>query len=101
MAKFTREDMKHVARLCRINCSDEEIEELSGDLGRILGYVDQLGEVDTDGVEPCNQVLADVKNVSRKDEVKMSITRDEFLANAPDQVAGMIRVPPVIKGKGK
>jgi len=101
MASFTREEMKHIARLCRINCTDEEIDELSGDLNRILGYVDQLEEVDTTGVEPCNQVLAEIKNVNREDVPHQSLTREEFLSNAPDQVAGMIRVPPVIKGKGK
>lgn len=89
--------VKYLTQLSRIACSEQEQEALLKDLQGILDYVEQLQEVDTENVPPCDQVLADMNNVFREDEVGTSMPRDVFLANAPAHVGGMIRVPPVIK----
>lgn len=97
MTKITKDTIQQVASLCRIHCSDDEIEALEKDLSKIVEYIDLLSTIDTDGVEPCNHVLEEVVNVMREDEIKEPLDRDAFLSIAPDKVAGMIRVPPVIR----
>ena len=90
-----------LAILSRIDLSDDERESLKKNLIRVLGYVDQLHEVDVEGIEPCNHVIEGMVNVMREDEVKEpNMSRQDFLDNAPDQIGGMIRVPPVLKGAG-
>jgi aspartyl-tRNA(Asn)/glutamyl-tRNA(Gln) amidotransferase subunit C len=91
----TRDDVRHIASLARLDFSDEEEEEMAGELSRILDYVDELDEVDTSGVEPMSHVL-DLTNVSREDEVDTRIDRDDALQNAPDAGDGFFRVPKVI-----
>lgn len=99
MAKLNKETIKLLTRLCRIDCTDEEEEAMLGDLEKILKYFEQLEEIDTDGVSPCNHVLEDVSNCMRDDEVGDVMPRDVFLSNAPSHTGGMIKVPPVIKGR--
>jgi aspartyl-tRNA(Asn)/glutamyl-tRNA(Gln) amidotransferase subunit C len=91
------EELVKLTKLCRIECTDEEKEALREHLAKILKYIELLGEVDTEGVEPCYRVLETLTNVMRNDEVGEILPRDVFLANAPAHVGGMIRVPPVIK----
>ncbi|MDE3045510.1 MAG: Asp-tRNA(Asn)/Glu-tRNA(Gln) amidotransferase subunit GatC [Verrucomicrobiota bacterium] len=98
MSTFDRKDFEHLKKLCRIQCSSEEEEEILGSLQRVLDYMEQLKEVDTEGVPSCNYVLRSMLiNRMRPDEVKDILSRDTFLANAPEQVGGMVRVPPVLK----
>jgi aspartyl-tRNA(Asn)/glutamyl-tRNA(Gln) amidotransferase subunit C len=68
MAKLTREDVLKLARLARLELSDEEIEEFSQELSEILQYVEQLQSVDVGGLKPTNQVTG-LTNVTRDDEV--------------------------------
>lgn len=93
---ITKETVKHVAWLARLGLSDEEVKVFAGQLGRILGYVAKLDELDTAGVEPTFHVL-DMSNVCREDEPRPSLPRDEVLANAPDASFGFFRVPRIIK----
>ena len=98
MAEFTQDTLNHLKKLCRIDCTEEEEKDILASLSRVLEYVEQLGAVDTKGVRPCNYVLkAMLKNRMRPDVVGELLPRNEFLANAPDQIGGMIRVPPVLK----
>ncbi len=98
METFNHEKFKHLERLCRIQCQPEEAEEIISSLSRVLAYVDQLNEVDTTHVNPCNYVLKDMVNHwMRPDEVGELLPREKFLQNAKDQVGGMIRIPPVMK----
>ena len=97
MAQLDKEILKNLTQLSRIDCTEEEQDSLLQDLKNILAYVDQLNEVDTDNVLPCNHVLEEVSNVVREDVAGEVMPRDLFLSNAPSQVGGMIRVPPVIK----
>ena len=90
------EQVRHIARLARIAMSDEEIERLAPELNNILGWVEQLGEVDTDGVEPLATVI-DQKLRLRDDVVTEGNIRDEILANAPEAQHGFFAVPKVIE----
>jgi aspartyl-tRNA(Asn)/glutamyl-tRNA(Gln) amidotransferase subunit C len=92
----TNEQVRHIARLARIAMSDEEIERLAPELNNILGWVEQLGEVDTDGIEPLATVI-DQKLRLRDDAVTEGDIRDDVLANAPDAQHGFFAVPKVIE----
>lgn len=97
MSKLNKEMIKSLITLSRIDCSEEEQEHLLKDLEKILGYIAQLNEIDTTQVAPCNHVLEGINNVMREDVVGETLPREDFLANAPAQIGGMIRVPPVMK----
>ena len=92
----TNEQVRHSARLARIAMSDEEIERLAPELNNILGWVEQLGEVNTDGVEPLTAVI-EQKLRLREDVVTDGNIRDDVLANAPDAQHGFFAVPKVIE----
>jgi aspartyl-tRNA(Asn)/glutamyl-tRNA(Gln) amidotransferase subunit C len=99
MCKFDHEDFNHLKKLCRIDCSPEEEQDILNSLQRVLGYIEQLDEINTEGVKACNYVLQSMlKNQMREDVVKDLLPREKFLNNAPDQIGGMVRVPPVLKG---
>lgn len=97
MAELTKETIKHLTELCRIDCTAEEQASILSDLQKILHYIEKLNEIDTSHVKPCIQVLEDVSNITRPDEIGEVLDRTKFLANAPAHVGGMIRVPPVLK----
>ena len=90
------EQVRHIAKLARIAMSDEEIERLMPELNNILGWVEQLGEVNTDGVEPLTAVI-DQKLRLRDDKVTDGDCRDAVLANAPAAEHGFFAVPKVIE----
>lgn len=90
------EQVRHIAKLARIAMSDEEIERLVPELNNILGWVEQLGEVNTDGIEPLTAVI-DQKLRLREDAVTDGDCRDEILANAPNAEHGFFAVPKVIE----
>ncbi len=98
MADFDKQTLEHLMKLSRIECDPEEEEDILGSLKRILEYVKQLDEVKTEKAKPCNFVLNWMAgNRLREDVAENLLSREQFLANAPDQIAGMIRVPPVLK----
>ena len=90
------EQVRHIAKLARIAMSDEELERLVPELNAIIGWVEQLGEVNTDGVEPLTAVI-DQKLRLRDDAVTDGNIRDEVLANAPEAQHGFFAVPKVIE----
>jgi aspartyl-tRNA(Asn)/glutamyl-tRNA(Gln) amidotransferase subunit C len=96
MATLDEATLKKLTLLSRIACTEEEQKEILADLSKILLYVEQLEEVDTKGVPPCNHVLAEIVNVMREDVVGKTLPRATFLANAPEHVGGLIKVPTVI-----
>ncbi len=97
MANLDKETIKNLTALCRIDCSEEEQLNLLDDLKKIIDYINQLDEVDTDHVEPCYHVLDNVVNVAREDTIGETMPRETFLALAPSHAGGLIKVPPVIK----
>jgi aspartyl-tRNA(Asn)/glutamyl-tRNA(Gln) amidotransferase subunit C len=92
----TNEQVRHIARLARIAMSEEELQKLLPELNNILGWVEQLGEVNTDGIEPLTAVI-DQKLRLRDDAVTDGDVRDEVLANAPEAQHGFFAVPKVIE----
>ncbi len=90
------DQVRHIARLARIKMSDAEIEALAPELNNILGWIEQLSEVNTDGVEPLTAVI-DNKLRLRDDVVSDGDCRDEVLANAPGAEHGFFAVPKVIE----
>ena len=92
----SNDQVRHIAKLARIAMSDEEIERLAPELNNILGWVEQLGEVNTDGIEPLTAVI-DQKLRLRDDIVTEGNIRDEVLANAPEAQHGFFAVPKVIE----
>ena len=88
--------VRHVAKLARLALSDAEIDKMVPELNNILGWVEQLGEVDTDGVEPLTAVI-DLKLRLRDDVVTEGDLRDKVLLNAPDAQHGFFAVPKVIE----
>lgn len=89
------EDVRHLAELSQIRLNRTELTSLAGDIDRIVGYIDQLDELDTAGVEPTFQ-LTGLENVWRTDEVKPQLERRELLQLAPDSEDGQVKVPKVL-----
>lgn len=100
MAELNKDNIKKLTQLCRIDCTEEEQIAILNDLQKILQYIEQLNEIDTENVPPCNHVLQMV-NVMREDEIGEVLDRESFLANSPSHIGGMIRVPPIMKSKEK
>ncbi|MCE7792551.1 Asp-tRNA(Asn)/Glu-tRNA(Gln) amidotransferase subunit GatC [Salipaludibacillus sp. CUR1] len=96
MERITKNQVKHVAHLARLEFTEEEIEKFAFELDEIINFAEQLNELHTDNVEPTSHVL-DVQNVLREDEVKPSLPREETLRNAPDQKDGQFKVPSVLE----
>ena len=91
-----KDTVKNIATLARLKTPDGDLEHLAGELSNILGWVEQLGEVDTDGVEPMTNVVQ-VSLPRRADQVNDGGCRDKVLANAPDPHGGFFTVPKVIE----
>ena len=90
------QQVRHVAKLARIAMSDAEVDALVPELNQILGWVEQLATVDTEGVEPLTAVI-DQKLRLRDDVVDDGNVRDAVLLNAPDAQHGFFAVPKVIE----
>ncbi len=90
------EQVRHIAKLARIAMSEAEVEAMVPELNNILGWVEQLGEVNTDGVEPLTAVIANPLRL-RDDAVTDGDIRDAVLANAPEAQHGFFAVPKVIE----
>jgi aspartyl-tRNA(Asn)/glutamyl-tRNA(Gln) amidotransferase subunit C len=88
--------VRHIAKLARIAVSDAEVEALAPELSNILGWIEQLGEVDVAGVEPMTAVIPNKLRL-RDDVVTEGDIRDAILANAPLAEHGFFAVPKVIE----
>lgn len=86
------ETIEYVGILAKLELSEDEKEQAKKDMGRMLDYIDKLGELDTEGVEPMSHVFP-VQNVFREDVVTNSDIREQLLSNAPEQKDGMFAVP--------
>jgi aspartyl-tRNA(Asn)/glutamyl-tRNA(Gln) amidotransferase subunit C len=94
--KITKQEVEHVAKLARLELSEQQKDTFTDQLSKILTYVEQLNELDTKGVEPTSHVL-DIKNVMREDIPGESLPQERALANAPEKAAGHYRVPKIIE----
>jgi aspartyl-tRNA(Asn)/glutamyl-tRNA(Gln) amidotransferase subunit C len=87
-----RDQVLHVARLARLELSDEEVERMSSELSSILDHIEKISELDLENVEPTSHVV-EVENVLRADEPRESWPRERILEPAPDPADGGFRVP--------
>lgn len=92
---LSREDVQKVSLLARLRLSDDELDQMTAQLGQIIGYVEQLAELDTENVEPMAHAM-EVSNVFAEDVVGPSLDRDQILANAPKRGEECYRVPAVL-----
>lgn len=88
--------VRHIARLARIAVSDDEVRALAPELSNILGWIEQLGEVDVSGVQPMTAVIPNHLRL-REDVVTDGGIREAVLANAPNAEHGFFAVPKVIE----
>lgn len=96
MTEISLDDVRHLARLSNLQIDDAEAESLQGDLENIIGYIKQLGDLNTEGVEPTYQVT-NLSNVWREDEVdNYGVGREELLELAPESKNNQIKVPKVL-----
>ena len=96
MTQISRDDVLHLAQLSSLKLNEDEINGLQNDISNILGYVEQLGKLDTAGVEPTYQVTG-LQNVWRDDTViDYGVTREELLARAPQSADNQVKVPKVL-----
>ncbi len=87
-----RTQVLHVARLARLQLTDEEVERMSTELSGILGHIETISELDLDGVPPTAHVVEGA-GALRADEVRPSLDRDDAFAGAPDIADDGFRVP--------
>jgi aspartyl-tRNA(Asn)/glutamyl-tRNA(Gln) amidotransferase subunit C len=92
---ITRSDVEKVALLARLQLTEAELETITGQLAHVVAYVDQLGEVNTEDVEPMAHAI-ELANVFRRDDVAASLPRDEALSNAPHHDDRGYLVPAVL-----
>ena len=90
------ETIDYVGILAKLELSPEEKEQAKKDMGSMLDYIDKLGELDTQGVEPMSHVFP-VHNVFREDVVANGDDRENMLANAPEKKDGCYKVPKTVE----
>ena len=91
---ITIKDVEHVAKLARLELTQEEKEMFTHQLGSVLEYAEKMNEVDTTGIEPMNHPI-DFTNVMREDNKIYENTREELMQNAPDVEGEFFKVPKI------
>ena len=94
--KLTQDQVRHIAQLARLNCTDQEIATFTRQLADILDYAEQLNQLDTENVEPLAHCLP-IHNVFRPDKVQLSLINDQALANAFQREGAYFVVPKIIE----
>ena len=95
MAQITREDVAHVARLARLQLTEDELDTFTGQLAKVLDHARDVEALDVADVPPTSHPYP-LQNVLRPDELRPTLDRDEVLAAAPATEDGRFRVPPVL-----
>lgn len=97
MTNITTEQVQHLAQLSSLRLEAQELEDLTNDIDNILGYVEQLSELDTDNVQPTYQVNS-LQNVSRSDDIiDYPVTREQLINLAPGGTSdNQVKVPKVL-----
>jgi len=94
--KIDKKTVEYIANLARLALTEEEKEEFTGQLDKILTYIDKLSQLDTKNVEPTTHAVP-MKNVFREDNVKPSLDQEDALSNAPEKHRGYFKVPRIIE----
>lgn len=95
MERITRDEAAHVAGLARLRFTDDELDELAGQLAAVLDHAADVEALDVDDLSARAHPL-DLADVTRPDEIRTSLDRDRVLAQAPAAEAGQFRVPPIL-----
>ena len=93
--KIDQTQVRKVAKLSRLDLTEDEVQEFTGQLSAILDYVEKMNELDTTGVEPLAHCLP-VSNVLREDSAKESLGTEKVLANAPQRDDEFFKVPKIL-----
>ena len=96
MGKITKEEVLKLAKLSKLSLTDEEVDKYQKELDALLEYIDQLQSVDTEGLEPTNQVTG-LHSVMRADEIKENVPMEQLLKNAPSTEGNLIKVRRVLE----
>ena len=94
--KITNKLIQDIAALAKLEFDEQSGEQMKADLEKIIGFVDKLSEIDTEGVEPLIYLSKEV-NVLREDEIKAVVSQVEALKNAPEKDSDYFKVPTVLK----
>ncbi len=94
---ISKEDVFYVSGLSRLKIDVSKIDQFQSQLSDILGYIDQLNELDTENISPTSHVITSIKNVFRDDEPEESITPEQALQNAPDKENNFFKVTRIIQ----
>ncbi len=94
--KISQKDVENVARLARLTLESENLQVMTSQMDAILGYVDKLNELDTDGIEPMAHAVP-MSNAFRQDEIQPAIGIERALQNAPAFGDNCFKVPKVIE----
>jgi len=89
---ITKDQIKHLAHLSRLQLSEKELDAMQGDMENILKFVAQIDALDLTGVEPLTQ-MSDSVDVMREDEIRDMLSKEQALKNAPDANSDYFRVP--------
>lgn len=90
-----RKTIEHIAHLSRLEVSEQQAQEFSEQLSKILGYFEQISKVDTKDVEPL-VTPSEIESFWREDKVVHTNSSEEMVANAPERVGQLFKVPPVV-----
>lgn len=94
--RLSADEVREVAALCRIALTNEEVEALRTEMGKLLEEVSVLANIDTTGIEPTGHAVEEVHTVLRDDESRPSLDREDVLANAPHRDGDYFRVRAVM-----
>ena len=94
--KISEKNVEHVARLARLHLEPGDLKVMTNQMDAILGYVDKLNELDTDGIEPMSHAVP-MSNAFREDEIGVPIGIERALQNAPESDQSCFRVPKIIE----
>src|SRR5574341_1467097 len=92
---ISREEVEHIAKLARLQLTEDEIKRFQIELGKILEYFDQLKKLDTENVPPMTHAVP-IENVFREDQIQPSLSVEETLQNAPEKKDSYFQVPKVV-----
>ncbi len=93
--KMTKEEVLYVARLARLDLDAESIDKFAAQIDEILGYIEKLNQVDTEGIKATSHAIS-LTNVFRDDEQRPHLDREKVLANAPEKEEGQFVVPKIV-----
>ena len=93
---LTPDQVRHIAHLARLGIEDGEVDRFAGQLSEILDYFERLRQVDTEGIPPTAQVIY-LQNVMRADEPSPPSSREDVMANAPQQEDGLFKIRAVLE----